>query len=224
MIALARMTGLPPNQNYELTDDVHSPLRPLSRSTTRSSRPSRPFGHQGRPGQVRAAEHALSAARDERIPSLSVNGNYGAIGTNPAQAKETYSAAATSAFHLAGRPHRRRHQAGRGSLASGSPNSTTSRARLKATCATPSSIWRPQPARSRSPAQSSGQPRDARSDPPRFDAASPTMSRSYSQESLTAAELDGINSVFAHNVAKLSSPGSRQRHRQPAAIPQFSIG
>src|ERR1019366_5828482 len=50
--------------------------------------------------QVRAAEHTLAAARAERLPSLLVNGNYGAIGTNPAQAKATYSAAATLSIPL----------------------------------------------------------------------------------------------------------------------------
>ena len=44
---------------------------------------------------MRAAEHALSAARDERLPSLALNADYGAIGSDPGQAHGTYNATAT---------------------------------------------------------------------------------------------------------------------------------
>src|ERR1035438_3259327 len=90
------MTGLPPNQDYELTDDVpfaHAPVLTLDNALQQALAGRSDI--KAAQAQVRAAEHALAAARDERIPSLSVNGNYGAIGTNPAQAKATFSAAAT---------------------------------------------------------------------------------------------------------------------------------
>jgi outer membrane protein TolC len=45
--------------------------------------------------QVRAAEKALSAARAERLPSVSVRGDYGVIGTTPGQSHGTFSATGT---------------------------------------------------------------------------------------------------------------------------------
>ena len=45
--------------------------------------------------QIRAAERTLSAARAERLPSLSVNADYGVIGENPAQSHGTFSVAGT---------------------------------------------------------------------------------------------------------------------------------
>jgi len=50
--------------------------------------------------QIRAAEHTLAAARDERLPSLSVSGDYGDIGTNPSQSHGTFTAAATVHFQI----------------------------------------------------------------------------------------------------------------------------
>jgi outer membrane protein TolC len=41
--------------------------------------------------QVRAAERARAAARAERLPSLAVSADYGAIGTNPAQSHGTFT-------------------------------------------------------------------------------------------------------------------------------------
>ena len=45
--------------------------------------------------QVRAAERAHSAARAERYPSLGVTADFGGIGTNPAQIETTYTATAS---------------------------------------------------------------------------------------------------------------------------------
>jgi len=42
----------------------------------------------------------LAAARDERLPSLSVSGDYGDIGTNPSQSHGTFTAAATLHFQI----------------------------------------------------------------------------------------------------------------------------
>jgi len=43
--------------------------------------------------RVRASELTLKAARDERLPSLEINGDYGVIGRAPGDAKQTYSLA-----------------------------------------------------------------------------------------------------------------------------------
>ena len=95
-IALARITGLPPNDAYDLTDEVPFAAAPsLTLDDAIHQALDRRSDIKAAEAQVRAAQRALSAARDERLPSLSVNGNYGSIGTNPAQASATFSAAAT---------------------------------------------------------------------------------------------------------------------------------
>ena len=96
-INLARLTGLPPTDQYELTDDIPFAARPRHRVCTTPCKQA--FDHRAdlkaAETQVRAAELTRSAARAERLPSFSVNANYGAIGTNPAQAKGTYTVAGT---------------------------------------------------------------------------------------------------------------------------------
>ena len=95
-IALARIIGLPPGDAYDLTDEVPFAAAPqLNLDDAIHQALDRRADIKAAEAQVRAAQHALSAARDERLPSLSVNGNYGSIGTNPAQASATFSAAAT---------------------------------------------------------------------------------------------------------------------------------
>jgi outer membrane protein TolC len=50
--------------------------------------------------QVRAAERARSAARAERLPSLSLTADYGVIGTNPAQAHGTFAVVGSLKFPI----------------------------------------------------------------------------------------------------------------------------
>src|SRR6202034_1897724 len=50
--------------------------------------------------QVEAAAKALSAARAERLPSVSVNGDYEAIGTNPAHSHGAFTAAGAVSIPL----------------------------------------------------------------------------------------------------------------------------
>jgi outer membrane protein TolC len=95
-INLARLTGLPPTDQYDLTDDI--PYQPAP-AIEFAEALKQAFDHRAdlkaAESQVRAAELSRSAARAERLPSFSVNANYGAIGTNPAQAKGTYTVAGT---------------------------------------------------------------------------------------------------------------------------------
>ena len=46
---------------------------------------------QASEAQLKAAEQALSAAKGERLPSLSINGNYGVLGPNPTQAHGVFA-------------------------------------------------------------------------------------------------------------------------------------
>jgi len=95
-INLARITGLPPTDQYEISDvapfsgapalTVEQALQQarLQRSDLKAAE-----------AQIRAAERTVSAARAERLPSLALNGDYGVIGTNPAQSHGTFSVTGT---------------------------------------------------------------------------------------------------------------------------------
>lgn len=89
-------TGLPPSDEYDLTDDVPFQAAPdLSFEDALKQAFERRTDIKAAEAQIHAAEHTLAAARDERLPSLTVNGDYGGIGTNPSQAHTTYLGAAT---------------------------------------------------------------------------------------------------------------------------------
>ena len=91
-INLARLTGLPPSDGFDLTDDI--PFTPAPAITLedalKQALDQRP-DLKGAQAQVRAAERAFAAARAERFPSLTFSADYGAIGTNPAQSHGTFS-------------------------------------------------------------------------------------------------------------------------------------
>jgi outer membrane protein TolC len=91
-INLARFTGLPPNHNYEITDSVPFSAAPQlqEEDAVREAFATR-NDLKAAETQVRAAEKARAAARAERLPSVDVSADYGAIGTNPAQAHGTFT-------------------------------------------------------------------------------------------------------------------------------------
>ena len=100
-INLARMVGLPPNDGYEIADDVpyaarsaHYRCRGLRQAFEQRS------DLKAAEAQVRAAERARSAARAERLPSLSLTADYGVIGTNPAQAHGTFAVVGSLKFPI----------------------------------------------------------------------------------------------------------------------------
>jgi len=182
-IALARSIGLPPNDAYDLTDEVPfaaAPSLPLDDAIHQAL--DRRADIKAAEAQVRAAQRALSAARDERLPSLSINGNYGSIGTNPAQASATFSAAATLSIPI--------WQGGRteGDIRNAFLDLQAATSQVKL-------------------AQRNLQVNKETLDltRQRFDAGvTDNVEVVQAQESLSSADLDSINSVFAHNLAKLS--------------------
>lgn len=83
-ITLLRVLGLPTRQQFRLTTHIpYKPLPPMEESgllqTALASRPDYLAAEQ----QVKAAELRLKAAQAERLPTLGLNGDYGAIGTRP---------------------------------------------------------------------------------------------------------------------------------------------
>jgi outer membrane protein TolC len=95
-INLARMIGLPANDQYDLSDEVpFAPAAPLTMEEALAQAFQQRADLKAADAQVRAAERAHAAARAERYPSLGVTGDYGGIGVNPSQLQTTYTAAAS---------------------------------------------------------------------------------------------------------------------------------
>jgi outer membrane protein TolC len=95
-INLARMIGLPANDQYDLSDEVpFSPAAPLTMEDALAQAFQQRADLKAADAQVRAAERAHAAARAERYPSLGITSDYGAIGVNPSQLQTTYTAAAS---------------------------------------------------------------------------------------------------------------------------------
>ena len=110
-INLARMAGLPPNDQYDLSDDVpFAAAPPITVEEALELAFEQRSDLKAAAAQVRAAELARSGARSERLPSLAVNADYGVIGTNPSQSHGTFSVTRNTAIpHLGGRPDRGRY-------------------------------------------------------------------------------------------------------------------
>jgi outer membrane protein TolC len=100
-INLARLTGLPPNEYYDITDRVpFSPAPPMGLVEALRYAMENRSDLMAAEAQVRAAEKTLSAARAERLPSFSIYADYGVIGINPAQSHGTFTFAATLNFPI----------------------------------------------------------------------------------------------------------------------------
>jgi outer membrane protein TolC len=91
-INLARITGLPPNDQYELSNEISfSAPPPITFEEALKLAFDQRADLKSAEAQVQAGERNLAAARGERLPSLLVSGDYGAIGANPAQVRPTLS-------------------------------------------------------------------------------------------------------------------------------------
>ncbi len=95
-INLARLTGLPPNPAYQLTDSFpysEAPVQNVEAAVAQAEQQRAVL--KAAKSQLEAARKALSAARAERLPSVSVSGDYEVIGTNPAQSHGAFSVVGT---------------------------------------------------------------------------------------------------------------------------------
>jgi outer membrane protein TolC len=95
-INLARLTGLPVNDDYQITDQITFAAPPAlavddavkQALETRADLKSAAF-------QVRAAERTRTAARADRLPTFGVSADLGEIGTRPNQSEHTYTVVAS---------------------------------------------------------------------------------------------------------------------------------
>jgi outer membrane protein TolC len=95
-LALARIIGLPPGQEFTLTSEA--PYEPLTTSTLDEAL-QRAYAdrsdYQALKAQVRAAELFRRAAGAQYLPSFGLEADYGAIGVSPASSNGTYHVAGT---------------------------------------------------------------------------------------------------------------------------------
>jgi len=207
-INLARLTGLPPNEFYETTDLVpFSPAPPMGLVEALRYAMENRADLRAAEAQVRAAEKTLSAARAERLPSASIYADYGVIGTNPAQSHGTFTVVGTVSFPiwLGGRISGDIQQA-KAALAQRRAELEDIRGQIEHEVR--NAFLDMQAAASQVEVamkniQSSLQNLDLSRQ--RFDAGvSDNTEIVQSQGNVANAQLDYINSIFAHNLAKLS--------------------
>ena len=207
-INLARLTGLPPSEQYDISDDVpFAAAPPLTLDDAVKQALDQRADLKAAEAQLRASERALTAARDERYPSLSVSADYGAIGTNPGQARGTFTAVATLTVPI-----------WRGGRTEGDIEEANATFRQRQAEVEDQKSQIESDVRNAyldlqaaaSQVQVAEQNLDVTrqtlaQERQRFEAGvSNDVVVTQAQESVASAELDYINSVFAHNVAKLS--------------------
>jgi outer membrane protein TolC len=90
-ISLARLVGLPPGQDFILTDTLpYAPMENLTLEQAIDLAARNRFDLKAAEAQMIAAELARKAAVAERFPTLEVGADYGVIGINPATSHGTF--------------------------------------------------------------------------------------------------------------------------------------
>jgi outer membrane protein TolC len=207
-IDLARMIGLSPNDQFALADDVPFSAAP---AITIEKALKQAFGERSdlraAEAQVRAAERSRSSARAERMPVLAVSADYGAIGINPTNTHGTFSVIGSLKFPIwqSGRIEGDIEQAG-AALAQRQAELEDLRGQIEADVRKvylDLETARVQVEVAMENLQVTKE--DLKLTRQRYEAGvNDNVEVVQSQESVEGAELDYINSVFAHNVAKLS--------------------
>jgi outer membrane protein TolC len=95
LLMLARTIGLPMGQNFQLTDTMpkSAPVPITFEEALKRAYEKRSDYHQAQ-AQLRAAELQVKAAKAERYPELGLNGDYGVLGKTPGNSHGTFTAAA----------------------------------------------------------------------------------------------------------------------------------
>jgi outer membrane protein TolC len=89
---IARIIGLPIEQEFALTDSLpYTPLQGVTEEQALQRAYQNRADFQSAEAQVRAAEMAHKAASAERLPSLLISADYGAIGLNPSNSHGTFT-------------------------------------------------------------------------------------------------------------------------------------
>lgn len=100
-IALARLIGLAPGQDFTLTDTLpFAPLEGLPLDQALSRAYANRADLKAADAQVHAAEITKHAAEAERLPTISVGADYGVIGTDPTNAHGTFAISGNVRFPI----------------------------------------------------------------------------------------------------------------------------
>jgi outer membrane protein TolC len=222
-INLARMVGLPANDQYELTDEIsYAPAPPLTVEDALKEAYVQRADLKAADAQVQAAQKARAAARGERYPSLSANADVGGIGVSPAQVQTTYTAVATVKIPiwLGGRVEGDVEQAD-ATLAQRRAEYEDLKGQIESDVR--SAFLDLQAAGSQvEVAQKNIQVAQEAAELTRQKleaGVSTTVDYTQAEEVATNAQLDYINAVFAHNIAKLSL--ARAMGSGAKALPDF---
>ena len=222
-ITLARLAGLPPNEQYELSDAIPFAEAPaLSFDEALKQALEQRSDLKAAQAQVDAAQRSRSAARSERLPSFAVRADYGVIGTNPSQAHGTFSVVGTVRVPIwQGGRTKGQTEVAEAALAQRQAELDDLKGRIESEVR--NAYFDLQAAASqvevaRKNIQVATQNLDLTRQ--KFSAGvSDNVEVVQSQEALSTANTDYINSVFAHNLAKLSL--ARAIGRASEALPQF---
>ena len=206
-IILARLTGLRPNDQYEISNAVpYAPAPPISLDDAIKRALDQRADLKAAEVQVTAAERALAAARAERLPSGSVSADYGDMGS-PSQLRPTYTVVATLSVPIwnGGRTAGDIEQA-QAALAQRRAELEDARSQVESDVRTAyldmvAAANQVEVAHQNLDVnhETLGQTRV------KFESGvSTNVDVVQSQESVSSAQLDYIDSIFAHNLAKLS--------------------
>lgn len=207
-INLARMTGLPPSDGYDLDADVpFSPAPTLSLADALSQASEHRDDLKAAAAQLRAAERALAAAQAVRLPSVAAQADFGTNRSSPTPAHSTYAVSVSVRVPIweGGRAQGEIQQA-QAVIAQRRAELDDLRAQVEGEVrkayldlAAAASQVKVAEAHVGVITENLALARQ------QFDAGiADNLTVVQSQELLAAAELDRINSVFAHNLGKLA--------------------
>lgn len=226
-INLCRIIGLSPDTTLELADTIpYSPAPELNYELAVQMAMEGRADLKAAEASARAAERAHFAAKSERLPSLAVSADYGAIGINPSQSHGTFSVTGTLRFAIwqGGRTEGDIEQA-RAALNQRRSELSEIRGRIEADLK--SAFLDVDTAASQLQLAESNQ-KVARENlelaRQRMDAGiADSVEVTQAQETTATADLDYITSLLAHNLAKLSLTralgGSEEKLSTYLAIP-----
>jgi outer membrane protein TolC len=207
-INLARMVGLPASDGYVLSEEIpFSPPPAITEEEALKQALVKRADLKAAEAQAQAARLLRSAARAERLPSASVGGDYGLIGTRPAQSNGTFTAVGTLRIPIwqGGRTEGDIEQAD-AALAQRKAEIEDLRGRIESDIRDAYLDLEAANSQVEVAVQNVRVTRETLAlTRQRFDAGvTDNVEVVQAQESVAGAELDYINSVFAHNLAKLS--------------------
>jgi outer membrane protein TolC len=207
-INLARLAGLPPLKELRLVTAVpFAPAPPVTlEDAIAKSERSRSDLLSAR-AQVRAAEKALRAAQAERLPSLSVQADYGLIGTNPAQSHGTFSVVGALRIPIwqGGRIEAEIEQA-KAALAQRQAEAADLQARIRADLKTAFLDLQAAESQVQLAQENATVARHSLElTKQRYDeGVANSVEVVQAQETVASAELDSITALFSHNLSKLT--------------------